>query len=1194
MKTNVKSFLTKLAFAVLFVAMIGLALVNVNFSAKSPVSAAEAPVFEISNGAYIKTVTQDVADKTAMRVKLTINQAYVDAYDVTGFKASIEMEGYEQEKVIDTANWLELIKANGTEVFNIDVANFRADQYDKNLTFYVYAITEGEDIAAENNQLMRSMEWTAAQAIVEGEKGLGVYVGNANATGSKITGIALETNKYAENTVVENTLKIDGLTSIDKAYLVNEKVNLTVSNGVVSGMNLANAKYAQVNNLTIISGSKIYVAEFKKVDFAIDSTADLKEFELVVKQSTVAKHASKVAEVTEGSKPVYAVLTASFDAAGTTFGTRPTQAEYEGWGFGKDLGGVFTGELDGQGYTIDNLKAGSNAMFWYLGGATIKNIGFTNAISNTSDGGFLNYMVEYNDNNYIQNVYIQLVRGNYEAGSKAAIGCKLVCAHVENVIVDVDFNLGGNYIVSCSDNTPSLKNVYAVSSNAVAIYRQNSGTSSKVNTGIALDTQGLSKIMNAGVVEQFTETGFWGVNNGIVYFKSAGIMLDEVVFGKNDTDTATLDFSKYGSNVTKVTMNGKEIAYTNTGAIVSIALADFGAVITSAGAANTFRVTAIVDGAEYTMPVVVADYAIDSATDFAAWLGAVNASADSTPVLYAVLTASFSCGKIPSSANLTTATFTGCLDGRGYTVSDMDLNGKGALFNDGKNAAIRNIAFTNAKTRTSGNNYLFTYSSSGKIYFTNIFVSFTSYAEGKNTGLRNIGTNSYLYNAIIYHSSSVAHSNTGGNLSRSQNSPITNVLYASNKLKLNSTSTDADTVLVDNYSNPNAYAKDGYFESILVSRINSGVMSAEGFKNNPCFKLVYNNNKLTSIGFISAPVEKSADNAIEFAKADYAKNKAEAYTLNLATYGVSAVDSVKVNGTAVEYTFANGVVSVANSELPNGLSASSVSTTHTFIDCDDVKVEIVTDNGTFLATLNVADYAIGSEAEFTAFLADVKDHSNFDTSKRRAEKNYNVYLTASFTMETAIAGDNGSFEGYFDGRGYTISGLDITSTDGKYGLFKFGGMVKFVNLGIQAKTNGYLLYGAMYCYQIIDNCYFEYETTAASNYGLFNGLNYCVMTNTILKANYTAVSDATVIKGTSLYAENVFAITNQPALGTTVGGANTAVYDSVDAFNAAVVAAKAEDATDIFSTFLSKYWKVTKDGNDQVTGLVWKSIPQSK
>ena len=75
--SNVKSLLMKLALAVLFVAMAGLMLVNVNFN-----SANAAATFSTGGGAEIMTlddVNETYADDNGMRFTTTLTKEYDDA-----------------------------------------------------------------------------------------------------------------------------------------------------------------------------------------------------------------------------------------------------------------------------------------------------------------------------------------------------------------------------------------------------------------------------------------------------------------------------------------------------------------------------------------------------------------------------------------------------------------------------------------------------------------------------------------------------------------------------------------------------------------------------------------------------------------------------------------------------------------------------------------------------------------------------------------------------------------------------------------------------------------------------------------------------------------------------------------------------------------------------------------------------------
>lgn len=888
MKTNVKSFLTKLAFAVLFVAMIGLALVNVNFSAKSPVSAAETPVFEISNGAYIKTVAGNFADKNAMRVKLTINQAFVEANEVTGFTAAVEMEGYDTAYEIDTTNWLDLIAEKGTETFNINVANFRQDQYAKDLTFYVEAITAEDTLAAENNGLVRSMEWTAAQAIAEGATGYGTYVGNVDAVGYKQEKLALETNKFAatnsivdttkatldagrvgNNAVIENTITFAGLSNVKTAYLNGQKIDLDVVGGVVTP-DLSKVEYKVVNNLTILDGTDVYVASFKKVDIKVATLTDWMMVEDAVTYSLYTTDAATGNLV--NSTYVYAALVNDINAAGTIFNTRMPSADATALGVTRNNGGYFSGEIDGQGYVVSNMKVNQIGMFWYIADGDIRNIGFTNVIGAISTGGgFLTYGTTYMPF-YVENVYFQgsiKDATNNQAGHCNGLGWKLTGGRLTNVIVEVEFTnqaatIGSRYnIGSSGDNRPAYTNVYGISTtSSLQMGQESAGKQPWVNYGGYKTYEDLAKvIVETGNAEDFTSTGYWVVDNGIISFKQAGVRLAKEDYAKNRADAYAKDLGSMGvKTVSAVTVNGTALTnYTFADGILTIANDQLsnGVSLTagsSAVASVSDSVIEIVtgDGVKYVATVNVADYAIGKAEEFMDLYKDTASRKQASSRLDKNYNVYFDANVVMGANDNTgnAGLFEGYIDGRGYSISDLKgtYNGYSVMFKGITSATIVDLGIINAVgdiVDGKSYGYLLCDSTWCKITITNCYFEFI-YEGTSRAGVNNNATALLVNNSIINFklkpTSTAPMFRTNAPKMVNSFGVINTGLYIPDGKEMVSGST--------NYGF--ATTMQGLYDTLNAE---GATINADVFENNSCWNVTKDNNtnKITGISWANIP-----------------------------------------------------------------------------------------------------------------------------------------------------------------------------------------------------------------------------------------------------------------------------------------------------------------------------------------------------
>lgn len=868
MKQNTRKLLFKILFGVFFVASLCLIFTNVNF--KGDVLAQSTPTFEIENGAYIRTVNREFDDPTAIRFKLTVNQAFVTENNVTGFVAEVRMEQSDKVYVADTSTWLSSIASEGTFIVHFDIANFNSVQYGKDLTLNVYATTRsGSKINATNTGIKRSMEWVAAQAIANGQKGLGIYVGNIQATGIKLVKQALETSKYSENTAVENSFTFNGLKTVKTAYLDNQKISITQSGNTVIP-NLSDLEYGKVYNLTILDGTNVFVATFKKVDFAVDNVSEYLEFINCIKLSS-----------STNTLQVYCALTGSFDADGAKLASRGTATSL----------GYFAGELDGQGYTISNFTT-QNGMFWYVAGATIKNIGLINPQTPSSDGGYLAYMGVSGKTNLIENVYVYVSeKVTYTRASQAPIGLRMYeTTTIKNVIVDLEYEEttynSDRGLISCnSNNRPTLVNTYGISRINTKLGQETRAGGTWTNAGVYKTPSELAQNMPLSVIQDFVNSGYWTFTNGQMYFNGA-VVFEEQVFGKNDTQVAKFDLTDFGivgSDIKSVKLNDANVGYTisNLEEIV-IDLADFGELVTytltgsNSVSENKFNVSISAKDKTFSIPVIVADFAIDSDSDFHAWLKAVRSTSmmkngadfstgtvsgngiHSSKAYYAVLTSNVEMINAINSSDESASwynarnTFTGVLDGRGYAIQGLKFGGTSAyMFYSEAHAKVKNIAFTGVSfEKTSGIAYIFSNTTPTDFILENVYIDFTTKTSG-NIGLNNIGTTVTLTNVIVKHT----NDRTSGGPSNGQTDDSHGFFRSSGPA-----SGTKNFFLISNWvdymgATPSGatYTNIGTFTSMqaLCDEINAQTVTTQGFENNPYWAITTSGEDVTNISWAS-------------------------------------------------------------------------------------------------------------------------------------------------------------------------------------------------------------------------------------------------------------------------------------------------------------------------------------------------------
>lgn len=759
MKSNVKNFLVKIALAVLFVALFGMVMVNVN---TNKTSANEDPVFTL-DGAYIREVEGDYADNTALRFSVTINKAFADTVDENeAVTLAVTMNGVTKEvDVLENADF-----SDGTYVYNVDLANIPATAWQDYVEVQAYTFVGGEQVDAVGTGIVRNLEYVAANAIVDGAEGLGEYVGNEEAVGyddGTIASQGVEVSDFNTAPVTEivipgfdgdfssvTAVYIDGL--LDSDSVIGESVEM--AEGVNVDVNMHSSidttkiwKHVEHELVIISSTTGVHKTSFKYTDFAMSTKEELLEYFTYVGSNAT-------------NTSVYALVDGNIDCAKEYIGVR-TQGTVSAPALDKCT-------FDGQGYTINNLYVGRTSLFgtsW--SNSMLRNVAFTHMGTERIEDGSLIWWG--GSNNTIENVYIQAMKKTSKDSvatveNMAGLTNSAAGNYIKNCIFDIEFSgVGGTSTQSGSDadntatgitltgfgrniisrtgNHANMTNVFGLSASAADLTtRQGYGT--WVNSGMYHSDYDIYTAIhnNADTKAAFEASGCWNMENGAVvwatakdYFTGAenANVVGAVEYYENKQDAFVVDLAEYGiEDVMSVTVEGKDVEFTDNGdgtiTIAETALAS-GLNYAYYGTAdrairNDAQSVAIVDsnGTEYIIKVNVVDYAITNGEELhefimTAWASKFTGNPNDVPgsrtkgvnAIYGVLL---------NNVDATGYTFNraqsthwqGLLSGRGFTASNVTsdrapIDSHGAVTFE--NIAFVNWTFTGAQNMLAWRSY---------------------------------------------------------------------------------------------------------------------------------------------------------------------------------------------------------------------------------------------------------------------------------------------------------------------------------------------------------------------------------------------------------------------------------------------------------------------------------------------------------
>ena len=221
------------------------------------------------------------------------------------------------------------------------------------------------------------------------------------------------------------------------------------------------------------------------------------------------------------TKEIHAVLTDNVDLGGLSISSRLKPSPVAGT---KETSwSCFTGSLDGQGYTVSNLKVERQGIFWHVRNATIKNIAFTN-ITGSSGETQKAFFCWSASNVLMQNVYMQ---GVMPSGNNLHVlgYCNSSAGTTfKNFVINIEFagkEVGANPVYAISKSSAfssTSENVYAISTTADAFANGKANKGS--DYGMYANLDALKDGITPSSLAKF-DNGFWDISSGAPVWKTA-------------------------------------------------------------------------------------------------------------------------------------------------------------------------------------------------------------------------------------------------------------------------------------------------------------------------------------------------------------------------------------------------------------------------------------------------------------------------------------------------------------------------------------------------------------------------------------------------------------------------------------------------------------------------------------------------
>lgn len=540
--------------------------------------------FRMIDGASIREITAQGGDldQNGIRFATELSEAFYNAIEKkenesVQFYTLVSNEAKSVESLTYAENtkkvaWGEIdFDVKGTYVRYTELMNFSKEFYATTFTARsCYVLDNATPDNAEDDTIVyatgtesyRSMEGVAIAHLTQNPNEMadfGKYVGlsesakfasDVRAYGFEKTVQTAQTFDVESVETLGSPARVYAGARLVKGATVDTQGNVTLPADEIKGFTEEARVYS------VADGTAVYQKTVKKCDFVIDSPTTLEAF------------AKGVAVGTRKT----AILMANVDASTITW---PTVK--------------FTGELDGNGYTIANITASTAGMFHTISGATVKNIAFVN-VTQTRDnnGGLFAWNADNtNGTNYVKNVYVQGTLPNATGTNIAGLGWIISSIGVTNTIMEVEFKTVDKYgALGGRDNNGNTfygENTFAISNTAkgfmigTAGYSESAGNYGKFNSYADFKAE-LAKEDSKYSVESF-DKAYWEKINGVIVFKSAKDFLfhkevkiscgnatvnNELTAGTYTIDTAPNATLSIETEVDGVELNGNELTIEDT------------------------------------------------------------------------------------------------------------------------------------------------------------------------------------------------------------------------------------------------------------------------------------------------------------------------------------------------------------------------------------------------------------------------------------------------------------------------------------------------------------------------------------------------------------------------------------------------------------------------------------------------------
>lgn len=304
--------------------------------------------------------------------------------------------------------------------------------------------------------------------------------------------------------------------TIIKATSEDGEIEYEVDNGKVLGLPSKNFEKQRV----VVYNKKVaYVVTFQAYAKIIRTAEDLSCL-IIKKESAEA--------VTQYTNDGYYILANDIDCTGVKY-----DAHTRVLGLGANLSNKncgFVGTFDGQGHTITNFEVPKGGMFLILGNnAVVRNVGFKNAILNTTTDNDKFTLATYIYGASISNVYID---------------CSSVFATVNNALI-AGFVASGCNISNCFFSyTGEIKSSLVHSYGSFMHLYESGGYSNGLFTNTYLVSSTPMTVTKKNICDAFNADQFNGMPAGLEYVYVAGI---QRYLTNQDMVDANNDYSSFDS-----------------------------------------------------------------------------------------------------------------------------------------------------------------------------------------------------------------------------------------------------------------------------------------------------------------------------------------------------------------------------------------------------------------------------------------------------------------------------------------------------------------------------------------------------------------------------------------------------------------------------------------------------------------------